>query len=391
MGAPTRVTAPEAARRRSLAAAILCAALTGCGFGLLMPLVSLNLEAMTGSGAIVGGNAAIAAMSTLALTPFAPWILSRIPPRGAIVAALIVTGVGIALFPVFKTAPAWFGLRFAIGLAMTFVFVASETWINQLARPERRASLLAVYATVLSAGFGLGGVLIAVLGAQGPAPWIAGASIFLAGAAPILVLRGPDLEPPAPTEAGPSALWKAAKTAPLAIFAGFVFGALETSIFSLFPVYAERLGFPVVLIGLLMTAGALGAISLQLPIGAMADRRGRRPMLIAVAVMSLTAPLAIAAAGASAPAVFALIFIYAGCTSAFYTLGLALIGERFSGGAMAAANAAFVLAYGAGSLVGPPAAGAAMDGWSPFGLMPALSAFALAFVIFALVRGRARP
>ncbi|MEO1038174.1 MAG: MFS transporter [Pseudomonadota bacterium] len=379
------------ARTHSLAAAMLCAALAGCGFGLLMPLVSLNLEAMTGSAAIAGGNAAMAALSTIILTPFAPGLLAAMRPRLAIILALIITGLGIALFPFIADVTAWFILRFLVGVSMTFVFVASETWINQLAKPERRASLLAVYATVLAGGFGLGGVLVALLGASGFAPWLVGAGIFLLGAVPIIALRGPELEAPLAAEARPSALFSAARIAPLAMLAGFIFGALETSSFALFPVYAERLGFPIVLIGLLTTAGALGAIGLQVPIGMIADRVGRRRILFLVALASTLAPLGILASGASAPPVFVLTFFYVGCASAFYTLGLALVGERFTGGSMAAANAAFILAYGAGSLVGPLSGGAAMDIWSPFGLMPALSALALIYVLLSALssaRGR---
>ena len=164
------------ARTRSLISAILCAALAGCGFGLMMPLISLNLEAMTGSGTVVGANAAAAALSTIAATPLIPPLLSRIAPRAAIVGATLLTGAGIAAFPFVPDVVVWFVLRFAVGLTVTLVFVASETWINQLAKPESRATLLAVYATVLSGGFGSGGLILAVLGSEGFAPWLAGAA-----------------------------------------------------------------------------------------------------------------------------------------------------------------------------------------------------------------------
>ena len=166
---------PSHGRARSLAAAMLCAALAGCGFGLLMPLVSINLETMTGSAAIAGANAAAAALSTMAATPLIPPLLSRVPPRLAIAGSAALTGFGLVLFPLLESVTAWFVLRFALGLPMTVIFVASETWINQLAKPEKRASLLAVYATVLSGGFGLGGLIFAALGSDGFAPWMAGA------------------------------------------------------------------------------------------------------------------------------------------------------------------------------------------------------------------------
>ncbi|KAA5801697.1 MFS transporter [Alkalicaulis satelles] len=381
------LTDPALGRTRSLCAAILCAAMAGCGFGLLMPLVALNLEAMTGSGAVVGLNAAAAALSTIVATPLIPPLLARTPPRLTIVACAAFTGVGIIAFPFLPDVVVWFVLRFVIGLAVTVIFVASETWINQLAKPESRASLLAVYATVLSGGFGSGGILLAVLGAQGFAPWIAGGAIFLLGAVPLLLLRGPELEAPDRAEAGPLALWNAARLAPVAILAGFVFGALETSVFALVPVYAERLGFTETVVGLLVAVGALGAITMQIPIGRFADRVGRLTTLRLIAAAAVVLALLIALSGARLWALYPMIFLYVGVASAFYTVGLALIGERVRPGQLASANAAFIFAYGMGSLAGPVSAGAAMDAFNPWGMLVALALFAAAYLVIA---GRSR-
>jgi MFS family permease len=48
---------------------------------------------------------------------------------------------------------------------------------------------------------------------------------------------------------------------------------------------------------------------------------------------------------------------------------------------MAAANSAFIFAYGVGSLIGPPVAGASMDGFDPWGLMIALTGLAALYLI----------
>jgi MFS family permease len=125
-----------------------------------MPLVALNLEAMTGSAAIVGTNAAAAALSTLLATPLIPALMARAAPKRTVVICALITALGFVLFPAMPDPVVWFGLRFVMGLSVTIIFVASETWINQLAKPESRASLLAVYATVLSGGFGSGGLLL---------------------------------------------------------------------------------------------------------------------------------------------------------------------------------------------------------------------------------------
>lgn len=385
------LTDPDLARSRSLTAAMLAAALSGCGFGLLMPLVALNLEAMTGSAVVVGWNTTAAAISTLVATPFIPTLLSRFPARGAMVASLLLTAIGILLFAVWRDIWFWWLLRFVTGLAVTVVFVSSETWINQLARPEARARLLAVYATVLSGGFGSGGLVLALLGAEGWMPWIAGFAIFALGAIPVLLLKGPELAAPNPADSGPRAMMAAVRLAPAAILAGLLYGALETGLFTLVPVYAERLGLTVQFVGLLAMTGALGGIALQIPIGGLADRHGRPQALIAVAAASIVLPLLILSAGAFKLALFPLIFLYGGIAGAFYTLGLAMMGERLPTGMLAVGNAAFIFAYGLGSLFGPPVSGAAMDAMDPGGLMLAFSATAGLYLAAALlVFGRRR-
>ncbi len=378
---PAIVSSP--ARTRSLVAAILCAALAGAGYGLLMPLTALNLEAMSGSAQIAGLNAAAAALSTIVATPLIPPLLARVPPRAALAGGAVMTGAGIALFPLLPDVVVWFVLRFMTGLAVTVIFVGSETWINQLAKPESRASLLAVYATVLSAGFGSGGLVLAALGSEGFAPWFAAAAIFIAGAIPIALLKGPGLAPPARHEAGLGAMWSTARLAPAAILAGFVFGALETGVFAMFPIYAARLGFTEAAVGSLMAVGALGAIAMQIPLGRAADRIGRLAMLRLIAGGAVVLALAIAVVGARLWAVVPLIFLFVGLASAFYTVGLALIGERVRLAALATANAAFIFAYGFGSLIGPPIAGAAMDGLGPWGMLAAFAATAGLYLVFA--------
>ena len=50
----------------------------------------------------------------------------------------------------------------------------------------------------------------------------------------------------------------------------------------------------------------------------------------------------------------------------------------------ASANAAFIMMYGVGSLLGPPIAGMAMDSWDPQGLAVALAVFCGGYVLVAL-------
>ncbi|MHA6288420.1 MFS transporter [Maricaulis sp. CAU 1757] len=383
----TEITSPRLPGSvQALIAAISCAAVCGIVFGLSMPLISLRLEMMTGSGLTVGLNGAAAAFSTLVMAPLVPRLLNRVPARLLLTSCLAITAALFCLFPLFPDVTAWFILRFASGCAITVVFVVSETWINQVVTPQRRALMLGVYGTALSGGFGLGGLLFAAMGAENDAAFYLAGLIFLTGTLPILFLRARQAVAPDRASSGFGAMLRAARSAPAAILAGLAFGALETLIFSLMPVYGDRIGLGQGMIGGLIVAVAAGALVFQIPLGWVADRTDRRATLLWIAVVATITPALTALAGSNALLLLPILFVQAGVASGLYTVGLSLLGERFTGGGIAAANAAFIFVYGLGSFLAPPVAGDAMDRLGPWGLLLVLSEIAGAYVMIVAAR-----
>ncbi len=374
------------ATTRSLIAAIACAGVCGIVFGLSMPLISLRLEHMTGSGFMVGLNGAAAAFSTLVMAPIVPRLMTLLSPRLILALSLVAAAGLFILLPLFPNVWIWFGLRFAVGSFMTVVFVISETWINQVVSPERRAMMLGVYGTALAGGFGIGAILFAALHAAGDTAFYLGSLIFLAGAIPVLLLRGPDPVPPDAETASFANMIKTVGVAPAAILAGLAFGATETLVYSMMPVYGERIGLEHGTIGILMFGVALGAILLQIPVGWIADKTDRRNTLLWIAIFATIGPILAGLAGTLLPLLFLILLLQSGVVAGLYTVGLSLLGERFSGGGIAAANAAFIFAYGIGSFAGPPSAGIAMDQVGPWGLLYVLSGISAAYVLILLSR-----
>jgi MFS family permease len=382
-------TDPAQDNTRSLIAAICCAVVCGLVFGLTAPLISLQLEYRYGSGLIEGYNVAAGALSTVLLAPFAPHFMRLLTPRVLLIASLVFAGTLFSLFTVFTSAWAWFFIRLVVGSFITMVFVISETWINQIVSPERRAFMLGVYGTALAGGFGVGALIFAVIDqASGIGFYIAGA-ILLFGTLPVALLKGPGATAPDHNSASLAAIIRAMGIAPAAIAAGLAFGAMETLMFSMIPVYAIRLDFAPDVIGAMMFAAAMGGIFIQIPLGWIADKTDRRKTLVWIALASAIGPLLIWQFGTQLLFVLPLLFIQAGVASGLYTVGLALLGERFSGGAIAAGNAAMITVYGLGSLFAPPATGIAMDSIGPHGLMLVLSIISGSYFLFLLfVRGR---
>jgi hypothetical protein len=64
-----------------------------------------------------------------------------------------------------------------------------------------------------------------------------------------------------------------------------------------------------------------------------------------------------------------------------------MLGERYRGGELVAANAAFVMTFELANLMGPPMSGWAMEAWVPTGLMVYMALVAALFVAVSTLRG----
>ena len=79
----------------------------------------------------------------------------------------------------------------------------------------------------------------------------------------------------------------------------------------------------------------------------------------------------------------AVLFVWGGIIGGLYMIGLAELGARYEGAELASANAAFVMFYATGMLIGPPLLGRALDASPHYGLFGGMAALiALDLVVF---------
>ncbi|OYY24060.1 MAG: MFS transporter, partial [Azorhizobium sp. 35-67-15] len=111
----------------------------------------------------------------------------------------------------------------------------------------------------------------------------------------------------------------------------------------------------------LMSCMMLGAIVLQLPIGWLGDKMNRRHLVIALAATATGGALLWPLALQSPLATYALLFVWGGAFVGIYTIMLTVVGSRFQGSALVGIYAVMGLTWGGGALIGPLAAGFAMQ------------------------------
>ncbi len=382
----TNLDLSPADRTRSLIAIIATICVAGAGFGLATPLLSLMLSRDGHAGATIGIFAALPALSTLLFAAFVPAIMRRIGTVGALglfFAAMIAT---LMLFMLSDSLWVWFVLRFVLGLAFTGLFVATEIWINLIADDKTRGQTLGIYAAALSGGFAVGAGLLALVGEQGWLGVILAGGVLALAIIPLIVAR--DLAPEAPPADGMPAVLPYLTAAPAAMMAAFVFGAVEMGILNLLPVYGERAGLLPAAAAIMLMAAAAGNVVCQIPLGMLADRIDRQAVLLGCAIVGTLAAVVIPLTLNMPWLLYPTLFIFGGIIVGLYTIGLTRMGERFQGGQIAGANAAFITMYGAGALVGPPLSGVAMDLWDPTGLMMVLGAFCGTYALLVYARHR---
>jgi MFS family permease len=142
--------------------------------------------------------------------------------------------------------------------------------------------------------------------------------------------------------------------------AAFIGGFAEIGILSLIPNVGLSAGLSQSDALKLLTVATVGGIALQFPIGWLADKISRFTLTVALALVFILLVLALPAALNTANTASVVAFLLGGVILGFYTLGLAVIGERVDASHLAAANAAFLVMYQAGSILGPLLAGVAM-------------------------------
>ena len=377
-----------------LAAAIASISVVGIAIGLGMPLLSVILEARGHSATMIGLNTAVAGLASIAAAPIATPLGARL---GVVPALVLMMASGALAFVGFYYADAfwmWFPLRVVLHVALTVVFILSEYWINVSAPSKRRGLVLGIYATMLSLGFAFGPWIFARIGSEGFLPFGMAFGLVVLGMLPVLAAwRESPVIPGRSKDAGGDFLryiW----LVPTATAAVLVFGAVETGGFALFPLYGTRVGYSEAEAALLLSMIGLGNVLFQVPIGMLSDRIGdRRRVLVACATVGLAGMLLLPAIEEQWWTTAILLFIWGGAVAALYTVGLAHLGAQLTGRELASANAAFVLCYGLGMLVGPQAIGVGLDLLGPPGFGYTIAIFFalyLALVLSRLARGPSR-
>jgi MFS family permease len=348
----------------------------GLIFGFEPPLIAIVLNRAGSDAFVIGTVIAISLVAVTLAGPFYPYWIGRLGLKRSVLGGISVGVLILLVMPYWNSIPAWIVLRVLTGCALGLSWVASEIWMNTVSGAASRGTVMGIYGTVFSTGTVAGPALLEITGTRGPEPFLLGALCLALTLLPLLLLRQAAESSAARVTPPPQPLrvvLRFVPAAPVVMLAAAVAGLVESADLSLLPLFGLRAGLDERAALLLVTVFLAGNMVLQLPIGVLADRYGRRRLLGICALASGIGPLLLPGSLESPARLWPLLFVWGGTLYAFYSQGIALLGEEFGSESLAGANTLFVMIYCIGGVLGPSIGGIALDVWPRMGLPLLLS------------------
>lgn len=331
----------------------------GLAYGMVMPSMTIRLTAMGHGEATIGAVAAMTSLAIMLGVGRVPALHARFGMMPLIVAALLAEVVVYLLLLTAEALAVWFVLSFAFGLFNAVPWLLGEVWLNAVVPEDRRGRYMGFYAGIWGVGMALGPQVMVLVGAEGPAPFLLAAAVYLGNAVVMFSLRkgAPQVAP----HPAPHGLIRLARLMPVLAIYAVAGGLAETIVYAMMPVYAAQQGYSQIHGANLITAFAAGGIVLQFVFGWLADHYP--PRLVMASMLALGAVLAglLSLVGSWLWLGLLLCFVFGGVAMSVYTLAITLVGLGLDQRHLPAAHALMVGCYTAGGLIGPWSSGLLME------------------------------
>ena len=307
----------------------------------------------------------------------------------ALISIISATAIAHAFFldPVY-----WFFLRAMYGFCMAGAYMVAESWLNGSTSNDQRGSLLSIYMVLQYLAMGGGQFL---LNLSSPYTFILYGIVsilFSLSLVPLTLARsaGSGTSP-----ASALSFRELYRISPLGVVGSFGSGVLNGALFGAASVFATAIGFSVSEVAIFVSAGILGGLLVQWPIGKASDWFDRRT-IIAISLFT-TAGLGMLLAFLPFPGFWPFVILagmYGGVAISSYSLALAHANDHIDSADLVPASAGLLLAFGGGAVIGPIASTAAMDlvgDWGFYGFGAVVSAAVGGFAVWRMTRRAAVP
>ena len=328
-------------RRVSMVALHVVSALVQIGqFSLGTMLLPIALEAKKVSPEVIGFTSAAFWFGRLVGLLVVGYFARKIGYRKTVVIGLLISIASFIMLPLVDWR--WWALFSAIiGFGTGLRWIASETWLYQLAPAQARGKVVGIQETLIGLASIVGPLIIVVLGANKPSAFWVAAAIIVIGIPPLFIASTLPAVDKASTIKHQQQS-KSFKFSPAGIFILLGYGGLiagiggwiEGSLVALLPVYNADIGLNAADTAWLLTILGTGAMFCQFPIGWLADTKG---VNWTAKLCALTGLVGIIVAMVFSTHFFALaiaLFLVGGISGGLLTLGIIWATQHSTGAAL---------------------------------------------------------
>lgn len=244
----------------------------------------------------------------------------------------------------------WAITRFLIGYALGALYLVIESWLFNLAHPEKKGAVIGLYTFVLYLGSFVGQIQFRFIDLNSPAAFIIPACIV---AASLFPLSATSVQYPTFDMHGKFNMFRIIKRAPVGAWNTLMSGLIISTSSVLVPVFLYRFGFAKESLAWLLAVPILGAICFQYPLGRVSDFMDRRKLMIYLHLVMIAAMAAILLFAHQTLWLGIALFAFGCMFYSIYPIAMAYTCDGFPKEQYFGVIQTLLILYGIGSVIGP--------------------------------------
>ncbi|WP_304511915.1 MFS transporter [Desulfobacula sp.] len=265
----------------------------------------------------------------------------------------------VMLHGFYISALAWGVFRFFCGIATIGLFMTIESWLNECTQSETRGRVFSIYMVMCYLGSSVGQQLLNLGEIKDQTLFFIIGFLLVSCIIPIALTRS--IHPEIP-KVEPVKLKKILKKAPLGILGCFTAGLMNSSFYTMGPVFCHQINLSVSQLSYFMTITVLGGLLFQWPLGLFSDRFDRSIVIpISSGLFAVISVLMIIAAQSSFGIFMAATAMFGGLMFTIYPSAVARAHDMFEPGDVVNVSSALLLFFGIGAVIGPIASSAIIE------------------------------
>lgn len=359
------------------------------GNAFISSLTTLQLDAAGASATVIGIISSSYFVGLTIGAIFHDRLIVRIGHIRAYSGFVSLIAVTVLLQGLIFNHTAWFILRLINGWASVGVYLVVESWLLLASDPKIRGRLLAIYMIALYGSGMLGQLELGTITQWGTmAPYMVAGMLASLSVLPMVMI--PRVSPLV-ERVEPLSPRQLLRMTPTGVMGCFGSGLAIAAIYTLLPLYLQRIDFNVDEVGKMMSIVILGAMLLQYPVGRWSDLKDRQVTLIVLSAACAILSLAILLLPNSSSLLMILLFLLGGGVFAIYPVAVSHAADRAPADALVRMIQGLLLINSLGSAISPLLISPVMTKMGAPGLFWSFLALNIGLTAYFVMRRNTRP